>query len=533
MIDTDTLDERPIHPAATRAEDALLRWARDHAAERAVPPMSRGRYQIADPDTGKDRTWMRMSRLADVLFDGTGIVKWEKGNIVRGLLADRELLDLDNPDDIARIAGRRGGDFLKANLGTAMHTAVERYAAGLSTDDIPAPYDADLAAIIAALEAHGITFTPGWAEAALLYPEVEAAGRTDGVVAGPWGDWLRIADIKTGRLDFGVGPWAAQLAGYARAPYRWTTDGLVDAPARDPHTGIIIHAPIGTGTCDIYTLDLDRGHEILLHSYAAVKHRGKHMDWLIRMSADDEPVHVSEPIAQVVEDLGARTDAWLRGRITALRDQPDAVKAVRLAWPANTPGAPPWTPEQRSAVEAAVSQGEQMVGAPFPAPRPTDETPAPLFAASKTDEGPTLRPRPDADGVTVDAAVCADVARSVRELDADRRAQFRAWLIEAKKAGRAIMHMVDGEAWPATTHALIVAMGACLVHLWDDGDPTALTRAALAIALGDDAVQPTFSTGALLATLTPDEARRITQIAVAFGRSEPDTCAALGLAVAS
>lgn len=525
MIDIDTLDEGPIHPAATPAEDALLRWARDHAFERDVPPMSRGRYQIADPDTGKDRTWMRMSRLAGVLFDDTSIVKWEKANIVRGLLADRELLGLDDPSDIARIAGRRGGDYLKADLGTAMHTAVECYAAGLPTDDIPAPYDADLAAIIAALEAHGITFVPGWAEAALLYPEVEAAGRTDGVVSGPWGDGLRIADIKTGRLDFGVGPWAAQLAGYARAPHRWTADGLVDAPPRDPHTGIIIHAPLGTGTCDIYTLDLDRGHEILIHSHAAVKHRGKHMDWLVRMDAGDEPVHVSEPIVQAVGDLEARTDAWLKGRIAALKDHPDAVKAVRLAWPTATPGTPPWTAEQRAAIEAAVSQGEQVIGAPFPAPRPSDDPPATLNMAES---------KPTTTASTASAAVCDTLKANFSKLPSEKIMAFRGWMAQGVEGGVDWQpKRPEGTAWDLRCYSIVHAVHECLVHLWDDDDPDALTRAALTLVLGGDAVQPESATGAILGSLTPDEAKRLAQIAVAFGRDDADTCAALGMAVAS
>lgn len=544
MIDMPTDDaDTLVHPAANPTENALLQWAKANAVDRPLPPISRGRYAIPDPDTGKPGTWMRMSSLAKLLFDDTAIVKWEKGNVVRGLRADPELLELPDDNDVARIAGKRGGDYLKADLGTAMHTGVERHALGLSNAKIPAPYDADLAAIIEALDRHGITFDPEWIEAAVLYPEVGAAGRLDGGVHGPWGDLLRIADVKTGRLDFGVGPWAAQLAGYARAPYRWTPDGLVEAPLRDTHTGIIIHAPLGTGTCHIYEIDLDGGHEILTHAYESLRFRGKHDKWLvphtaprvseIPNSSPDEPVHVAEPITEVVGDLEARTDTWLHGRIAALADQPEAVKAVRLAWPTDTPGKPPWTAEQRTLVEAAISAGEKEVRAPFPAPKPTDDPPATLYAPAE-DNAPTLRPRTESDDeATVDATVCAALAQSVKAMDVTRTTRFRDWLIEAQRAGRALGTMAEGKRWSARTHALIVAMAACLEHLWDDDDPNALVRAALAVALGDDEVQPTFSTGGLLGTLSADEARRLTQIAVAFGRSEPDTCAALGMAVAS
>lgn len=553
VVSLDAIDKPgPIHPAADPQQDALLRWAEANAVERDTPPITGGRYRIPDPETGKKRGWTRMSTLAKTLDDDTAITKWEKANVARGLLADPGMLTrISDPRDLVAAAGRRGGDYLKADLGTAMHTALERHVLGLDNTGLPAPYDQDLAVIVDALARHRIVADPNYLEAVMCYPAFEAAGRLDLCAKGPWGDTLRVCDLKTGSTDFGIGVWAAQLAGYARAPYHWRDGELHPAFARDAEVGMIIHAPLGQATCHIYELDLIQGHEILTAAHEARRIRNGNQGLMVPhippaapLPVSDtsksaakpeaavpaaEPVHISEPLAEVVGDLEARTDTWLAGRIAALAGQEAAMRVVRLAWPPDTLGTPPWTAEQRPSIEAALIAGEAAVRAPFPVERPAEPTPDPEPLPPAAAE---LRPRPDAGGL-VDAKVCHALAEEVRQLDELRVVAFRRWLVDAQAAGRMLDRMVDHKPWPDRTYAVVVAMNACLAHLWDADDPDALTRAAMAVLLGDDQVQPTFTTGGLFGTLTPDEARRLTQIALAFGRSEPDICAQLGAAVTS
>lgn len=557
-IPLDAIDKQgPLHPAATPEQDALLRWAEANQIERNSPPISRGRYKTTDPKTGKSTTWTRMSTLAKTLSDQTGIHRWEKANVARGIQADPDMVDrILDARDLAQWAGKVGGDYLKADLGTAMHTAVEVWERDpLAAAGLPAPWADDLTAITDALQRHGITPSSEWVEAVMIHPELKAAGRLDFCATGPW-QGLRVCDLKTGSIDFGVTDWAAQLAGYATAPMRWIDGRIVTAEARDTETGIIIHAPLGTGTCHIYEIDLVRGKELLDACYAARVSRRGSKDLMVPHippesaepgrspsgdepgplpaatatdtgeATSDEPVHVSEPLGEVTGDLEARTDAWLAGRVKALADQPDAVRIIRTVW-GDLPATPPWTAEQRARVEAAVTAGEAAVGAPFPAPRPADPEPRePL-----PEPAPVLRPQPDAGG-EVSADVCRAVADGIRALDADRQTVFMRWRKEALRGARGWHDARDGQAWSARTHAAMVAIGECLTHLWDSDEPDTLTRAALAVTLGDDQVQPSFTTGALLGTLSPDESRQLTQIAAAFGRDEPDVVASLGLAVA-
>lgn len=549
-VSLDALDKPgPLHPAATPEQDALLRWAEAHKIERNSPPVSRGHYRPTDPVTGKTTGFLRMSSLAKTLSDQTAISRWEKANIIRGLRADPEILArIDDDSDAAKVAGKRGGDYLKADLGTAMHTGVEVWSIDpLAATDLPAPWDKDLDAIVAALQRHGITPDPDWIEAVMIHPELEAAGRLDFLASGPWGPKLRVCDLKTGRTDFGVTDWAAQLAGYATSPMRWR-DGVIstiDPELIDKETGIIVHAQLGAGECHIYEIDLVRGRELLQACYEArVSRRGSkdlmtpHMpptpdvadDGLPaepEFHDDNEPTHIAESLSQVVDDLEARTDQWLAGRIAALNGNEQAMRVVLLAWDASLPATPPWTAEQRSKIEAALGAGEAAIGAPFPAPRPVEATPPPEPVTPK----PQLRPTPDHGGL-VDVDVCDAVADEVKGLDESRIAQFMAWQHEAKTAGRPWIDMIAHKPWSARTHAAVVAMAACLTHLWDDDHPDTLTRAALRVVLGDDAVQTSFTTGGLLGTLTSDEARQLTQIANAFGRGDTATIESLGLAVA-
>jgi hypothetical protein len=220
-----------------------------------------------------------MSTLAKTLDDTSGLEIWRNRCIAAGFHTRRDLLDAIDPADKASLtaaanaAALHGGDKLRADLGTAMHTAVEHLALDTGTMP-PEPWVDDALAIADAIAAAGLTFPPELVEATLVNPQLEAAGRTDLVARGPWGDELRICDLKTGSdIRRSLVTYAAQLAGYATSTHRWTGDSYAPFTGIDQGVGIIIHAPLGTGTCTIHEVDLTAGAEILALCRAVRKRR--------------------------------------------------------------------------------------------------------------------------------------------------------------------------------------------------------------------------------------------------------------------
>lgn len=515
------------------------------AGARPEPPRDQwGRYEIPHPDTGQIMSWTRATTFASAIADEHNLTSWKMRMVAYGITHRDDLYaeaaSITDPDAAKQQLGKLAGDALehagassKARLGTAMHAFCEAQDTGRG-DTIPEQYRADVAAYVAALEAAGVEIIGDYIERVITVPAYTVAGTFDRIVRV--GRDLYVADLKTGRdLSYSWREIAVQLSLYARAQTIWdvATKQHSAMPEVNQDRALVIHLPIGKADCALHWVDLAAGRDASelceqVRSWRKRKDLNTAYTTPTPPAPIGEPVHVSEPVAQVVSNLEARTDQWLAERIRALSGQPAAIHAVRVAW-GDLPATPPWTPAQRTQIEAALSAGEAAIGAPFPAPRPVEPTPPPAPAVVT----PQLRPRPDDDGAAVvDVTVCDALATRVRGLADPRVLQFRAWLTDGKTVGRMLHGMVEGKAWPHRTHATVLAMCTCLTDLWDDDDADALTRAALRVVIGGDEVHPTFPTGALLCSLTPDEARQLTQIAAAFGRSEPDVCAQLGATVA-
>lgn len=517
LLDLDEITAAPTHPAANEHETALLRWAADHPIDRPEPPISGGRYRLPDPDTGKPRSWTRMSTLAKTLDDTAGLEKWRTRLLIAGLHANRHLLDgLDTTDRAAvdraaTTAALHGGDKLRADLGTAMHTALEHHV--LDTGHRPpAPYDRDLDAITEAIEAAGLAFPAELVEATLVCPPLEAAGRTDLVAAGPWGDQLRIGDLKTGS-DLRPIAEAAQLAGYARSTHRWTPDGYEPMTGIDQAHGLIIHAPLGTGTCTIHLIDLTVGAEIADLCLAVRKRR----TGATKLTS----VLVEAPALDVVAE---RADA-LRTRLAAITD-PAHKATVARNWPDGCPHRPPWTWEQLNALEHVV-WAIDGIEAPF---RTNPDQPA-TPAATVDDLPPAVTtapewPAPD-DGPIVTEQQAAELHAASLAATEAVKTMFRTWAWEAKTQHRSWGVVVPGQM-TTRTHAINHAALACAVHLDDDDT----TRLALESVLGDP-LEPAWRTGAVLGSLTAEQAQALRTYAENVGAGDSDTVADLGQRIAA
>ena len=543
LIDLDQLAPTPVHPAANEHEAALLTWAASNQIDRPTPPLDRGRYKLPHPDTGKPKTWTRMSTLAKTLDDTSGLDMWRNRLIIAGLHANRHLLDAVDPDDNATLtaaanaAALHGGDKLRADLGTAMHTALEHHV--LATGHRPpAPYTADLDAIAAAIDAAGLTFPAELVEATLVCPPLDAAGRTDLMAHGPWGDTLRIADLKTGGELRPISE-AAQLAGYARSTHRWTPDGYQPTPDIDQTTGLLIHAPIGSGTCTIYLLDLTVGAEIADLCLAVRERRRGASKLVTPLMVEPATGHAEvapspsiqrrvdamyQASREIEADILAERAEALRARIKAITDPADKA-LVACRWPDSTPHRPPWTWDQIDTLEHVLWTIDG-IEAPF-----RDNPDAEPVVAGVAPELPPLVvrapewPTPDEGPIVADSATAALHVDSAAATDAMRET-FRTWAWEAKTQHRPWGRVVAGEM-TTRTHAINHAALTCAA-LWPT-DTDLRTRWALAYVIGED-LQPTWRTGAVLGSLTIEQAHELAAVADRYAAGDPTTCAVINAA---
>jgi hypothetical protein len=157
-----------------------------------------------------------------------------------------------------------GGVHEKANRGTNLHALTELVDNGQNLpggDEVSATDRASVAAYTAALEAAGIKVVA--AETVVVNDAVRYAGRLDRIVMyrpeGAQRAKRCVADIKTGRIDYGFTKIEQQVAMYADGEGYDLETGERTPLRVDKHLGLLIHMPQGEGTVTIYELDLDRG----------------------------------------------------------------------------------------------------------------------------------------------------------------------------------------------------------------------------------------------------------------------------------
>lgn len=506
-------------------------------AARPEPSRDRyGRYLLPQP-AGKDKGYTRATTVAKTLSDTYGLTRWQVRMTAQGLSQRPDLFarvasaagDAKSLDQICEQAKEAAAASSGANIGTALHAFTEAVDAGRPVT-IPAPWDADVAAYTAALQAAEVTVDPAYIETVLALHSLEVAGTMDRLVTMPDGRRL-IADLKTGKdLSYGWGEIAIQLALYANADetYDYGTGQYGPMPEVDLDEALVMHLPAGQARCDLYLVDIAAGWEAV-ELCAAVRTWRKRKGLAYPLAPDlpaqleasmAEPVAVAEALPAAVDDLHQRRTEWVTGRLADLKASPVARDIVRRAWPAEVPPKPPWTAEQIDALVPALSAGEAGIRASFPDPdpaRPSTVTPhTPPAPPPSRAPGRTL---PEG-GPMVDGTATRDAARA---LPPEAVAVMRRWLGDAKREGRSWGPPSTGQ-WSTRTVALVEAATACLTHLCDDE----LIRAALTVVLGED-VQRAWHTGAVIGSLTIDEADRLTQIAGAFADDDAATITALGL----
>src|SRR5262245_1123897 len=259
---------RLVRRAATQRGGGVSQFS----TPRPEPERDRwGRYVIPDPDTGKKRTWMRATTFAKTLSDMYGLGKWQERMVAKGvslrsdlyaLAAATPVADETKFDKICADAKEAAKATSGANLGTALHAFTEQIDMGQKIE-VPAPWDADIAAYQAALAEAKIRVDRQWIERIVLVPQYGVAGTLDRIV---WAldQGRTVADVKTGKdLSYSWCEISIQLALYANATHTYdlATGDIVPMPEVNQDKALVFHLPVGQGRCEIHEVDIKAGWE--------------------------------------------------------------------------------------------------------------------------------------------------------------------------------------------------------------------------------------------------------------------------------
>lgn len=260
-----------------------------------LDPLKRDHYgrPLLIPAGGTERVpYTRMSTLSGYLTDDFGLGLWTQRLLALGMSYREDLCamaaslpplndakrdkkslskaeiaqDRDTKskiDEYIEQALESAGRNYKANMGTSIHSFVERGTSDLAPERIKP----DIDSCFAEFARHGIEIL--CSELFVANDSLMAAGSFDHIVRHPEYGVIG-ADVKTGQVDGKGLAFCTQVAGYMggdlydpetdrRQPLEAATGG--EQINRD--VGLLIHIPLGGGRTTFYKLDLTRGFERL------------------------------------------------------------------------------------------------------------------------------------------------------------------------------------------------------------------------------------------------------------------------------
>ncbi len=231
-----------------------------------------GRYILPHPVTGKGQAWTRVTTFAGAVEDTYNLSMWSQRLLLKGAGIRPDLASLastldvkENKDRLNKLveqAKEVAGSGTAANLGTITHKHTENVDRGAALESVPSLHRADVSAYRAVMDAAGIKVFPHLIERITAVPRFGVAGTFDRVVQLPDGTYCA-ADVKTGAsLDYGWHKIAIQIALYAHGVneaglWNQTIEQWEPGPEVRTDFGIVMHLPVGQGTC---TLPVDEGH---------------------------------------------------------------------------------------------------------------------------------------------------------------------------------------------------------------------------------------------------------------------------------
>lgn len=236
-----------------------------------------GQYLLPDPDTGKERAWVRATTLAKALEDTYNLEIWSNRMVAKGMALRPDLLalaatldvevDKKRLNDVAKAAKEAAGGSSGANMGTALHAMTEKLDAGEEVQ--PGPFARELAAYRATMTAEGLVVLPHYSERIICVPSLGVAGRLDKLTETAGSQLYQVSDLKSQKsMDFGAVSIAIQLSLYAHAYAMWnpSTETWEDPPPIDQDTATVVWLPVGQGHCEVFDVDIFLGWEWAKHA---------------------------------------------------------------------------------------------------------------------------------------------------------------------------------------------------------------------------------------------------------------------------
>jgi hypothetical protein len=246
----------------------------------ARPEAKRGRYTLPNPESGKSKSWQRVTNFIKLAEDTYHLELWKQRNVAKGLAMRPDYVEAVVPLDVKadkdrlnRICERAqdiAGAYKLSDEGTALHTSTELadYADG-SLAAVPDRHKVRVQLYLDALRANGLRVAPGMIERVTASTRYEVAGKFDRVYQLEDGSYV-IGDLKTGdSLDLSFPSIAGQLACYEdginhtgiftgqTGPAGWDTSLKVRTDF-----GIVVHLPSTREEVTVYQVSLDQGHEL-------------------------------------------------------------------------------------------------------------------------------------------------------------------------------------------------------------------------------------------------------------------------------
>lgn len=315
------------------AIDTITEIPRDRYGRPMILPAGRGTKRIP---------YRRTTTFVGCLDDMNGLMKWQARQVAYGMGQRQDLVlaaAASSPEDkktlgeVAEKAKDAAKSSAAADIGTALHAFTERIDRGEPLGNIPKEYAADIEAYRRATEAIewvGI-------ETFRVHDEWQIAGTADRIGRFPYHDRLRIADIKTGSVDY-PHKMAMQLAMYARmTPYDIATDTRGEDPDPvDHNVGVIIHLPAGRGECTLYEIDIMKGWGACLIARQVWNWRGtKELTRPLEIRVEAPKAATWESLILGAHDLDRLREVWKRaselGQLTPELKKLAQVRSEELA----------------------------------------------------------------------------------------------------------------------------------------------------------------------------------------------------------
>jgi len=455
-----------------------------------------GRYLVVPPQGGKPQGYTRATTIAKTLDDTSSLMAWGERMTAIGLARRPDLVatidtvkdDKDALNRICSAAKEAGGATVRRDLGTALHSILERW--WTEPGYVPPPaHIADVNAVCDALKAHQLTVVDGMNERIVVHDTHRVAGTFDLILEDASG--LRtIADIKTGSsVKFGALGFAVQLSIYATADNLYNQGSAADGSedVREPmpevrqDQAIIIHVEPGSGVCELHRLTLD--------------------PTLVDLAMTVRRMRARKDLIDVLPNIRNPRDQWLRDRVWRLVDE-DRQRVV-AAWPRHiatpTKHVHPYTDAEIDEIIPALELVERALEFPFADPDPGK--PAPAKKPRKKAQPAAPSTEAPAEG-PLRAEQLDDLRMSFAQLDERQKALVGELVAEAHAADLPIRV----QKMPSRRRCEIAAGIFEALTRWPDDHETRM-RDLLAVALDDDTVlMPTLPLGAAIGLLDDEQA---------------------------